>query len=69
MSSLTAESIYSDAATLGKTAAYIYFIIGIVLAVILVICAKNINSQPQRPSVRAFIITETIYYTILYKSI
>lgn len=57
MSSLTAESIYSDAATLGKTAAYIYFIIGIIVAVILVICAIHINSQPQRPSVRAFIIT------------
>lgn len=57
MSSLTAESIYSDAATLGKTASYIYFIIGIVVAVILVICAIHVNSQPQKPSVRAFIIT------------
>jgi len=57
MSSLTAESIYSDAATLGKTTSYIYFVIAIVIAVILVIYALHINSQPQKPSVRAFIIT------------
>jgi hypothetical protein len=57
MSSLTAESIYSDAATLGKTSSYIYFIVAIVIAVILVIYALHINSQPQKPSVRAFIIT------------
>ena len=57
MSSFTAESIYSDAATLGKTASYIYFIIAIVIAVILIIYALHINSQPQKPSIRAFIIT------------
>ena len=57
MSSLTPESIYTDAATLGKTSSYIYFVIAIVIAVILVIYALHINSQPQKPSVRAFIIT------------
>ena len=57
MSSLTAESIYSDAATLGKTSSYIYLIVAIVIAVILVIYALHINSQPQKPSVKAFIIT------------
>lgn len=57
MSSLTAESIYSDAATLGKTATYIYLIVAIIIAVILIIYAFYISSQPQRPSVRAFIIT------------
>ena len=57
MSSLTVESIYSDTATLGKTSSYIYFIVAIVIAVILVIYALHINSQPQKPSVRAFIIT------------
>jgi len=57
MSSLTAESIYSDAATLGKTATYIYLIVAIIIAVILIIYAFYINSQPQKPSVRAFIIT------------
>lgn len=57
MSSLTPESIYNDAATLGKTSSYIYFIIAIVIAVILVIYALHINSQPQKPSTKAFIIT------------
>ena len=57
MSSVTAESIYSDAATLGKTSSYIYLIVAIVIAVILVIYALHINSQPQKPSVKAFIIT------------
>jgi hypothetical protein len=57
MSSLTAESIYSDTTALGKTSSYIYFIVAIVIAVILVIYALHINSQPQKPSVRAFIIT------------
>jgi hypothetical protein len=57
MSSLTPESIYSDAATLGKTSSYIYFIIAIVIAVILVIYALHINNQPQKPSTKAFIIT------------
>jgi len=57
MSSLTTESIYNDAATLGKTSSYIYFIIAIVIAVILVIYALHINNQPQKPSAKAFIIT------------
>ena len=63
MSSITAESIYKDAATLGKTSSYIYFIIAIVVAVILTIYALYINSQPAKPVTRGFIITAacTIY--------
>ena len=57
MNTVTPETIYSDAATLGKTSSYIYFIIAIVIAVILIIYALYINSQQQKPSVSAFIIT------------
>ena len=57
MSSITPESIYKDAATLGKTSSYIYFIIAIVVAVILTIYALYINSQPAKPVTKGFIIT------------
>ncbi len=49
------QSVIDDTATLGKASASIGFIISIVIAVILIICAFSVGSKPQKPFVKAYI--------------
>lgn len=52
---LTGEKIFNSAADLGRLKTSIGLIISIIVSVILIIVAIYIGSQPQRPSVVAFI--------------
>jgi hypothetical protein len=49
------QSVIDDTATLGKASASIGFIISIVVAVILIICAFSIGGRPQKPFVKGLI--------------
>ena len=51
----TMNSIIDDTATLGKATTSITFIISIIIAVILIICAIMTGNKPQKPFIKAFI--------------
>lgn len=55
-SSLTPEGIFNSSASLGKTLTTISLVVGIIIGVILVICAINNSNKTPKPYTKAFIL-------------